>query len=184
MTQPMQPIILTASGLQFNLLEPDPNLIEIEDIAHALSHLCRFTGHTRKFYSVAEHSLHVACLVPPELQLEALLHDAAEAYIGDVSSPLKAQLHEYRNIEFALDQAIRKRFGLPPKQSPAVKHADLVMLSTELRDLMPGESHHWAILQGIEPRWQRINKPLQSTFASSIFLGAFNNLQNPEGNLS
>lgn len=174
----MTPTILTHSGLTFNLLEPAPDLIEIEDIAHALSHICRFTGHTRVFYSVAEHSVRASLCVPPEFAMEALLHDAAEAYIGDVSSPLKAQLHEYRNIEFKLEQAIRQRFGLPPKQSPCIKQADLTMLATEKRDLMPAHQDDWALLHGITPLPEPITTPLPPDIARWYFLDHFETLSN------
>jgi len=147
----MSPTILTHSGLSFNLLEPNPDLIEIEDIAHALSNLCRFTGHTNRFYSVAEHSVRASQHVHRDFAFEALLHDATEAYLGDVSSPLKAQLHEYRNIEFRLDCCIRQHFGLPMKQSYQVKQADLAMLATERAHLMPATGEHWPLLDGIEP---------------------------------
>lgn len=171
----MTPTILTASGTCFNLLEPDPDLIEIEDIAHALSNLCRFTGHTRVFYSVAEHSVRASlcAFVPAEHALEALLHDAAEAYIGDVSSPLKAQLHEYRNIEFGVEQAIRKRFGLPAKKTPCVKQADLTMLATEKRDLMSADGDDWPILRGIAPLAERISASLTPHLARWHFMDHF-----------
>lgn len=168
----MNATILTASGRHIDLLRPDPALIDINDIAHALSNLCRFTGHTREFYSVAEHSVRVSGLVPRELALEALLHDAAEAYVGDVSSPLKAQLHEYRNIEFSIDQAIRQRFGLPAKQSREVKHADLVMLATERFDLMPDTPETWEILQDVAPSGLRVS-PVSPTIARRWFLEIF-----------
>ncbi len=145
----MNSTILTHSGIEFDLCKPDPDLIEIEDIAHALSNLCRFTGHTKHFYSVAQHSYLCATLVPQEHQLEALLHDAAEAYIGDVSSPLKALLPGYQMIEFNLEQAIRKRFELPPKKSAWVKEADLMMLAAEKAQLMPKFEEQWDILNGV-----------------------------------
>lgn len=145
----MKSTILTHSGIEFDVCKPDPDLIEIEDIAHALSNICRFTGHTKHFYSVAQHSYLCATLVPKEHQLETLLHDAAEAYIGDVSSPLKAQLPGYQMIEFKLDQAIRQRFGLPAKKTPWVKEADLQMLAAEKAQLMPQFEEPWDILNGV-----------------------------------
>jgi uncharacterized protein len=175
----MSPTILTHSGISFNLVEPNPDLIEIEDIAHALSHICRFTGHTRVFYSVAQHSYLASFCVPPEFALEALLHDATEAYVGDVSSPLKSQLHEYRNIEFWIDSAIRQRFNLPASQSPCVKHADLVMLATEKRDLMPAHTEEWAILANIQPFQTTAIKPMASEMARWYFLDRFKQLTNP-----
>lgn len=167
--------ILTQSGRSINLLQPDPALISIEDIAHGLSHLCRFTGHTRVFYSVAEHSLEVSYAVPAKYALEALLHDATEAYLGDVSSPLKALLPEYRLLEHGMDQAIRKRFGLPAMQSPYVKHADLCMLATERRDLMPRHADAWPMLAGIEARPLNL-EPRSAGYARRLFLAAFDNL--------
>jgi len=176
----MTPTILTHSGISFNLMNPDPDLIEIEDIAHALAHICRFTGHTRVFYSVAEHSVRTSLCdcIPKEHALEALLHDAAEAYIGDVSSPLKAQLHEYRNIEFRLDQAIRQRFGLPPQHAPCVKQADLTMLAIEKRDLMPASMDDWALITGITPIGEPIYDPLPPHIARWYFLDHFETLTN------
>jgi len=165
----MNPTILTHSGISFNLLEPDGDLVEIEDIAHALSHLCRFTGHTNRFYSVAEHCVRAARHVAPEFRLKALLHDATEAYLGDVSSPLKALLHEYRLIEFRLDCVIRERYGLPLKQSPEVKQADLAMLAAERESLMPSTGEHWPLLDGIEPA-DNIRDTMSPAQAHSAFL--------------
>ena len=108
----MLPEIYTRSGRYFDLLNPDPNEIDIDDIASALSKITRFTGHGRFAYSVAEHSVHCASLVPPDYALEALLHDAQEAYLGDVSSPLKALLPEYRAIEHRVQAHIFRSFGL------------------------------------------------------------------------
>jgi hypothetical protein len=171
----MSPTILTRSGINFNLVEPDGGQIEIEDIAHALSHICRFTGHTNRFYSVAEHCIRASEHVAPEHALEALLHDATEAYLGDVSSPLKALLHEYRLIEFRLDCVIRERFGLPLKQTPAVKQADLAMLATERHHLMPVTSDHWPLLDGIAMA-APIACPLTPAQARSSFLYRFHDL--------
>jgi 5'-deoxynucleotidase YfbR-like HD superfamily hydrolase len=139
----MTPTILTFSGHYFDLMDPEHSEIRVTDIAHALSHICRFTGHTREAYSVAQHSIYVSHLVLPELALQALLHDAAEAYIGDVSSPLKALLPEYKLIEKRIEAAIFTRFGLPPQIDRLVKEADMVMLATERRDLMPQNRARW-----------------------------------------
>ena len=127
----MPPVILTRSGHDFDLLAPESSRIEIADIAHALSNICRFTGHTHQFYSVAEHSWWCSLMVAPADALAALLHDAAEAYVGDVSSPLKALLPEYRRIEHRIHAAICARFGLSVDASPAVKRADQWMLRSE-----------------------------------------------------
>lgn len=128
----------------------------IDDIAHALSLLNRFTGHTRVAYSVAEHSCRVAELVHetrPDLVLEALLHDASEAYLGDVASPLKQHPsfgEAYREAERALQGRIYRTFGCDGHEDPEVKRADLILLATEKRDLL-GPGPDWALLRDVEP---------------------------------
>lgn len=114
--------IRTYTGKEFQFTaDIDPDTIDIRDIAHALSHLCRFTGHTNLFYSVAQHCLLVAEKIHggPEVKLAALLHDAAEAYVGDLSSPLRdwmdGQDHEcswHRLLHDHILEAIYKKFGL------------------------------------------------------------------------
>ena len=132
------PAIQTSRGTIFYILDPRPEEIEIEAIAHALSQLVRFTGQIRKLYTVAQHCLQVSKIVRPELALEGLLHDAAEAYVGDVVTPLKAMLPGYQVIEDRIHLAIASRFDLAtdPVTLAEVKQADLIALSTEKRDLM------------------------------------------------
>lgn len=136
--------IQTHIGRSFDLLNPTPEQVAITDIAHSLSHICRFTGHCREFYSVAQHSVLVMSLVPDHLKAQALLHDATEAYVGDMSWPLKQLLPEYKAIEQGVWEAIAEAYGLPTKLDPGVKHADSVALMLERRDLMPGGKHAWA----------------------------------------
>ena len=173
----MTPTILTSSGRYFNLLAPRSIDVSIGEIAHALSHICRFTGHTKQFYSVAEHSYHASFLVPPEHAMAALLHDAAEAYIGDVASPLKALLPDYKAIEARVEAAVFGYFGLHPVLPPCVKTADLIMLATEQRDLMPDHSDDWAILKGITPLPQPII-PMPPQTARYCFLDRYFDLAN------
>ncbi len=131
--------IMTASGRAFWPLDPRPEDVSIEDIAHALANICRFTGATREFYSVAQHSMLVASMVPPEDALWGLLHDASEAYLCDIARPLKVQpaFAPYREAEARLMAVICERFGLSPTEPESVRIADRQMLRTEQRDLMP-----------------------------------------------
>ncbi len=150
------PSILTASGLPFPLTYPSSRLIDDDDIAQALSRICRFGGHTRKFYSVAQHCVLASELVPPEDALAALLHDAPEAYIGDMVSPLKAMLPAFQHIEERIWLAIAERFGIDPVMPASVKTVDLQLLATERRDLLPASPQVWPCLQGIDPLPDRI----------------------------
>ncbi|CUV65201.1 conserved hypothetical protein [Sulfurovum sp. enrichment culture clone C5] len=110
------------------------NIIDIRDIAHALSNICRFGGHIERFYSVAEHSVLVSKLVPKEHALAGLLHDATEAYMGDVVSPLKYLLDDYKYYENKLSTAIEKKFSVDLK-NPIIKKADLTALYIEAASL-------------------------------------------------
>ncbi len=117
--------------------------IDIVDIAHALSNLCRFTGHTSKFYSVAQHSVAVSHgLEPcdPKLALWGLLHDAGEAYISDVAAPYKRHrlLEGYRDLEDRIMAAVCERFGLALEQPHAVHVVDKIQQDHEARALLPG----------------------------------------------
>lgn len=145
----------TYSGLQFYPFDPQPEMICIEDIAHALSMLCRYTGHVRKFYSVAEHSVLVTGIVAervtklrlPRGELRnvlrwALLHDAAEAYVGDMGRPLKHQpeMQLYRETEKRVERAIALRFGLAGEEPALVTAVDKEIIGSEARLLKWGES--------------------------------------------
>jgi 5'-deoxynucleotidase YfbR-like HD superfamily hydrolase len=148
--------ILTSTGKHFDLIDPQPDMIDVIDIASALANLCRFSGHCRFYYSVAQHSAMASQIVPPEFAMEALLHDASEAYLGDITRPLKQLLPDYRQIEHKVEGAIRHRFGLPDAQSYPVTMADRVMLATERRDLMVSDETDWPILAGITPLANRL----------------------------
>ena len=135
-------MIQTYTGKPFNPLageNEDCGPIELMDIAHALSNLCRFNGHTKRFYSVGEHSLYVSTLLEyhgPSIQAWGLLHDAAEAYLGDMVRPIKQRMPEFKAIENRLLQRIAKRFDLAWPIPNVVFDADDIMLATEFRDLM------------------------------------------------
>ncbi|MES2018922.1 MAG: phosphohydrolase [Pseudomonadota bacterium] len=143
------PYVSTFSGNRFYPLEPRIDHVAIEDIAHGLAYQCRFNGQTRAFYSVAQHSLIVASLVPPPLQLAALLHDAAEAYLGDMVKPLKVLLPAFGAIEDQVSALIARAFDIDFSDYAPIKHADLIALATEKRDLMPHSAERWDYLDGI-----------------------------------
>lgn len=142
--------IQTYSGVAFYPLDPRPEEILIEDIAHALAMQCRFTGHVKRFYSVAEHSVHVSRLCPAEFALWGLLHDASEAYLCDVARPVKRMpgMEGYRAAEAKLMDNITARFGLDPDEPAGVKLADTTMLGIEVRDLM-----HWPLANAAKWQW-------------------------------
>ena len=148
--------IQTWTGQAVDLLAPDPRTILIEDIAHALSLITRYTGHTDELYSVAQHSVLVSQQVGPPWELEGLMHDASEAYLNDVSAPAKLAMRElmhkavtaivghhawpgydqparspYDELEIRMGVAVAQRFGLQREMPPSVKQADMRMLITE-----------------------------------------------------
>lgn len=135
----------TRTGSQFWPLDPRPEDFDIEEIAEALSKACRFAGHCRGFYSVAEHSVLVSRCVPEEMALTALLHDATEAYLVDIPRPLKAYLSGYAEIERTLWEAIAQRFGCPVEMPPEVKAADIAVLLAEQQQIMAPAPAPWSV---------------------------------------
>lgn len=165
--------ILTYTGRHFDFRDPRPEIINIADIGKGLASESRFAGQTQHFYSVAQHSVLASEIVPPEFALEALLHDAAEAYCKDIPTPLKAMLPDYRAIEARVDAAIRRAFGLPEWISREVRQADLTLLATERRDLMiSDENTPWPCLAGVRPLAQAI-KPLPPKEALGLFVDRY-----------
>lgn len=173
--------IETRTGKRFEPLAPAAEDIRIEDIAHALANQCRFSGHTKVHYSVAEHSVRVselleACGYGNGVQLWALLHDASEAYLVDIPSPLKAlpEFAPYRAAEARLMAAICDRFGLPREEPAAVRVADETLLATEARDLMAYRPEHWGKLR--EQPLDEVIVPWGTCIARRNFLARFEGL--------
>jgi hypothetical protein len=140
MAEPYGPWVNTISGEPFYLSQPEKSIVIVSDIAYGLSNLCRFSGQMREFYSVAQHCCLVSDLMPtPELALQGLLHDAAEAYTGDLTSPMKSLMNGYKEqIEIPIEREIFRQLGVPFPMDPEVKKGDLKALATEIRDLMNG----------------------------------------------
>lgn len=167
------PYVSTYLGNRFYLTRPHIDDVAIEDIAHGLAYQCRFNGQTSAFYSVAQHSLMVMRLVPAEHRFAALLHDAAEAYLGDMVKPLKNLFPEFSVIEARVMAIIGAKFGLDLGHlDPCIKRADLIALATEKRDLMPHSTEAWSYLADIEPLPEAID-PLPPAAAKEAFLAAF-----------
>lgn len=164
------------SGTRVLLSNPKVEDIQIIDIAHGLSNICRYAGQVDKFYSVAEHSILCALMSPMELRLEALLHDATEAYLGDMTRPLKMMIPQYRIIEGQWDLVIRERFGLPLNETPKMKQADHIMNVTELLAKLPPPEDRNKVPSAVSldnaiPNFEFLN--LTSEQSRKMFLNTF-----------
>jgi len=141
----------TYTGRAFYPMAPEVDDIDPLDIAHALSLLCRYGGHVSRFYSVAEHCVLMSWAVAPEHALWALLHDASEAYLGDMIRPLKHALPDYQHAEDRLMAVICDRFGLDQQCPPEVKAADNRILHDERDALMAAPPLPWSALENVPP---------------------------------
>lgn len=175
----MRPTVKLPSGLYFDFLELEKNVILPTDIAFSLSNLNRFTGHLGQ-YSVAQHSYFVSKLVPPGFEYDGLMHDSAEFVMNDLSSPLKHLLPEYKALEKRVEIMLSGKLGIR-FSLPEVKQADLIMLATEKRWLGRRWARHseehdlddtWDLIKGIEP----LDTPLPRwtpEFAYHMFMKRF-----------
>lgn len=151
------PKIETITGRTFDFSKPT---FDVGEIAHALGNMCRYAGHCRRFYSVAEHSVLVSRIME-DLRLgdpmEGLFHDGVEAYLPDIASPVKALLADYRKLDKALDRKMRIELHLPEEKTPGCTKADWLALFLEAKALMPsmGKGAIWMAPPGImEEAWQ------------------------------
>ncbi|MBT9493887.1 MAG: hypothetical protein IV107_16430 [Paucibacter sp.] len=194
--------IQTANGHYFDYLTSNAGYVDIETVAHALSNICRFTGHCVEFYSVAQHCVLMSYYaVPQQHAFWALMHEAGEPWVGDMNKPLKLLLPEYDRIESPAERATLIHFGLDPDAKPAtIKPGDHVMLATEQRDLMPKKratgwdgwgianaweplpTQHWTELAGIVPL-ERCIRPWTPAQAKSAFLQRYRELAFGAGGL-
>ncbi len=149
--------IQLANGGFCNLAEPWSSDFNIEDIAHALGNLCRYTGHTSEFYSVAEHCTLVSYLVPEQHAMAALLHDAHEAYVNDLASPVKALLPQYKELEDRVQAAMLESFGIEVPLDPCIKQADKMAMAMEVRALMKDPyGDYWKDVTKLQPSGMRV----------------------------
>lgn len=135
----------TASGRMFWPLDPRADEVFIEDIAHALANLCRFAGHCKHFYSVAQHSVYVSHQVPPQFALDGLLHDGGEAYCIDMPRPLKRYIAGYQAVETRVQRAVAERFGLSRDMPECVHAADNAVLLAEKEQIMLPSPAPWSV---------------------------------------
>lgn len=175
----MESYIVLYSGNLFWFNAPEKSLFTVEDIAHALANTCRFGGHCVEFYSVAQHSVEASYIVSPQHAMAALMHDAAEAFVGDMPSPLKMLLPEFKTLEKRIEAEVMRRFNINLPLPAEVKHADLRMLATERRDIMPVTSDLWSILEGVKPIARRIVR-MEAKEAEEIFLARYYELYEAE----
>lgn len=150
--------IKVASGHYVDLGDPDPRTIDLRSIAAALSKICRFGGHCPKFYSVAEHCVHATMLarhegLVGESLIAVLLHDAAEAYIGDMVKPLKVAIPQFAEVERRIEAAIEQQFKIEfAKWETVIKRYDRAMLKAEKTSMWPNDAEAWAGFSEIEDR--------------------------------
>ena len=166
----------TFTGKHVHPLSPRPEEIEIDDIARSLAQQCRFLGHTDAHYSVAQHCVFVSELVPTQDALWGLLHDASEAYLGDLPAPIKCDpaMSFYRIAEDRLMAAICKRFGLRPEMPTSVIAADKRALATEFRDVTTVDDPDWIAAEcGVAPVSDFTIFPWPPAIAEDRFLRRF-----------
>lgn len=168
--------IMTFMGKKFYPLDPEGSDYCIEDIAHALSNICRFTGHCNQFYSVAQHSMIVSELVSRKYAVWGLMHDASEAYITDIARPLKhlGAFFDYRKLEKRTMNAICKKFGIEGDEPQEVKDYDALILRNEAKclKLLTKEWHHYAL-----PDMGMTIVPMLPEDAEKAFLKRWNTLR-------
>lgn len=167
--------MITRTGRYFDFIDPQPDQIHIEDIAWGQANTCRFGGQSLFFYSVAQHARLVSDNVPLAHRFPALMHDAAEAYTGDMVGPLKQLCPDFKAIEKRIEGAIFAKFGIEAPLDPCIKHADLRLLRTEQRDLTSGAGANWNGLDDYEPLDSRII-PESPAAAAEKWLAAFKRL--------
>ncbi|HXP52130.1 MAG TPA: HD family hydrolase [Bacteroidia bacterium] len=160
--------IRTFTGLEINVFDPTPEMICIEDIAHALSVMPRFAGHTRQFYSVAQHSYYCSTQATPKNRLKALLHDASEAYMMDMPKPLKNLFPEFTMVEENLMRVIAKKYNFAWPADAELKYIDAKALEVEYNELM---------ICSVPPEKRELI-PFSSGAAKILFLNEFKKLTN------
>ncbi len=183
--QGVRPYISTCKGNRFYIDEPE---FDIEEMAHALGNICRYGGHSRRFYSVAEHSILVATIME-QLGLgdpfEGHLHDGHESYLIDLPKPWKAVVTGYDSVERSLERAMREQYGLPEIITQGCKFADWIALAIESRQLLPNKGEDFAWPDGVIAQANKFRDWHLPCWAPEIardhFLAAYSELRNGRG---
>ena len=169
--------IETVLGNKFFIEHP---LFDIKEVTHALSMQCRYTGHSKLFYSVAEHSVLVADICAKYGYgdpFEGLMHDGAEAYLSDIAAPWKALLPDYKKLEQKIEVPMREWLGLKGKSlSDGVKRADWIALFVEARALIPSKAADWIAPEGIKEEAANVDLAIRChspAIAAAEFRNAF-----------
>lgn len=172
------PWIHTYREKQFHFQDPRPEEIDVLDIANALSKQCRFAGHTNEFYSVAEHSVYVSYMTLDPLQ--GLMHDASEAYLVDMPSPIKKAMSQYAAVEETIMNAIAKKFGFAWPKSEDTDDADKAQLIEEAKALL--NNPNWVD----DPKYQPLKRKhgimpmcLAPNDARELFIRRFRQVRTP-----
>lgn len=174
--------IALLSGALFNYNKPEESQVTVEDIASALSNVCRFSGHLPRFYSVAQHLVNTSRIVPEEHAFTALMHDTAEAFTNDLPTPLKYALPIFKELEEKIESAMSKKFDFQYPYPDAIKLADTQMLLLE-KNYVKEDKNEWQYYKDV--KFKHL-KPLvdldswQPRRAKREFLERFNELRNNE----
>lgn len=168
------------SGAQMNYNAPEESDVTLDDLASALSNICRFSGHLPVFYSVAQHLVNTSRIVDPEFAFDALMHDTAEAFTNDLPTPLKWAFPIFKTLEEKIEAAMAKKFGFNYPYPPEVKVADTEMLLLE-KVYVKKDYREWPHYVGIEfeHQYDKVDlKPWQPCRAKREFLERFEELSN------
>jgi hypothetical protein len=171
------------SGAKFNYNKPEESDVTLQDIACALSNVCRFSGHLPRFYSVAQHLVNTSYIVPVEFAFTALMHDTAEAFTNDLPTPLKWALPIFKELEVKIEGAMSKKFGFEYPYPKEIKEADTIMLMLEKYHVKQCDEH-WPMYEQytreyVEPYLQYVDlTSWRPSIARNKFLERFKELSN------
>lgn len=169
------------SGARMDYDNPEESDVTLDDLASALSNICRFSGHLPCFYSVAQHLVNTSRIVPVEFAFDALMHDTAEAFTNDLPTPLKWSLPIFKELEVKIESAMSRRFGFNYPYVPEVKLADTQMLLLE-KKYVKLDDKEWPNYPDLAPEVERELlskvdlKPWQPVRAKREFLERYGQL--------